>query len=298
MRGSLFGVAAALAWSFAGLAASPQGEIVRTAYVAALDRQGVSVLDLGAGDVRVKEGGRERPVVRLEPAIDRLTISLIVDDNGTGLFRSSVAQFIQRLRNEADFAITVVTGQALKLVDYTNDLAKLSQGVNYLGARPATPDGGQLLGAIYEAARELQKREAERPVIVVMTVGGDEHNPMPAYQVLAQIRDSRASLNVFEMTNSLLRATTATSRASQLLEESININEVLGDGSRQSGGKKVGIVASTGVVRGLVQLADELAHQYKLTYTLPAGTRVSERIEITSARSDVTLRAPTRISTK
>ena len=273
-----------------------QSTDTRSVYVTAVDRQGVPVLDLGPGDFQVKEGGRTREVAALTPATDRMHIALIVDDNGTGLFRSSVAQFIQRLHTEAEFAITVVTGQALKIVDFTADLSKLSTGVNYLGARPATPDGGQLLGAIYESARDLQRRESRRPVIVVLTVGGDEHNPMPAHHVLNQLRDSRASLNVFEMTNSLLRPTAPVGRASQLLEESLNINEVLGDGSKQSGGRKDEIVAVTGVVRGLLQLAEELAHQYQLSYRLPAGTKPSERVEVSVARQGTMIRAPTRIS--
>ncbi len=291
---------AAVALLAGGLAASsvPNQPLTRTVYVTAIDRQGVPVLDLAAGDFRVKEGGRAREVVRVEPATERMHVSLIVDDNGTGLFRSSVAQFIQRLRNEGEFAITVVTGQAMKLVDYTADLGRLSTAINHLSARPATPDGGQLLGAIYEAARELQKREAPRPVIVAMTVGGDEHNPMPAHYVLNQLRDSRASLNVFEMTNSLLRPTSPVARASQLLEESININEVLGDGSKQTGGRKDELVAATGSVVGMRQLAEELAHQYRVWYVLPDREKPQERLDVSVTRAGVTLRAPTRVSVR
>ena len=291
-------VAALVVLAAGGVVSARQSAATRSVYVTAVDRQGAPVLDLRPSDFRVKEGGRDREVAELGPATERMRISLIVDDNGTGLFRSSVAQFIQRLHTEAEFAITVVTGQALKIVDFTSDVSKLSTGVNYLGARPATPDGGQLLGAIYESARELQRRESARPVIVVLTVGGDEHNPMPAHHVLNQLRDSRASLNVFEMTNSLLRPTTAVGRASQLLEESLNINEVLGDGSKQSGGRKDEIVAVTGVVRGLLQLAYELAHQYRLSYRLPPGTRPSERVEVSVARPGTVLRAPTRVSVR
>jgi hypothetical protein len=270
----------------------------RVVYFTAIDKQGAPVLDLAASELRVKEGGRARDVLRLESAAERLHIALIIDDNGTGLFRSSVAQFVQRLRNDADFAITVVNGQAMRLVDFTSDVQKLSEGVNALGARPSTPDGGQLLSAIYEAARDFRRREAARPVIVAMTVGGEEHTPLPAHHVLEQLRDSRASLSVFELTSSLLRSTVAVSRASQLLEESLNLNEVLGDGSKQSGGRKDEIVAATGMVRGVQMLAEELARQYKLTYVLPTGVKPNERFELTATRADVVVRAPRRISPK
>lgn len=276
-------------------AAAPTSRVV---YFTAVDKQGAPVLDLAPRDLQVKEGGKAREVVRLEPATERLLIAVIVDDNGTGLFRSSVAQFIQRLRNNADFAITVVNGQAMRVVDFTSDARKLSDGINFLAARPATPDGGQLLGAIYEAARDLHRREAVRPVIVALTVGGEEHTPLPAHHVLDQLRDSRASLNVFEMTNSLLRSTVAVGRASQLLEESLNLNEVLGDGSKQSGGRRDEIVASTGMLRGVQLLGEELARQYKLTYELPDGIKLSERLEVTATRRDVVVRAPRRIPSK
>jgi hypothetical protein len=49
-------------------------------------------------------------------------------------------------------------------------------------------------------------------------------------------------------------------------------------------------------VRGLLQLAEELAHQYQLSYRLPAGTKPSERVEVSVARQGTMIRAPTRIS--
>jgi VWFA-related protein len=291
-------VAAMVAAGLWGAGLSAAQERLRTVNITAVDKAGAPVLDLRPADLEVKERGKRRAVRAVEPATGLMHIALIVDDNGTGLFRSSVAQFITRLQREAEFAISVVMGQSLRLVDYTSDFDKLTGAVGYLGARPATPDGGQLLGAIYETARDMQKRELQRPVIIVMTVGGEEHNPMPAHQVLDQLRDSHASLNVFEMTSSVLRPMQPVSRASGLLEESLNINEVIGDGSKQTGGRRDEMVAVTGLVKGMLTLADELSHQYRLTYVLPAGVDPSDRLEVSTTRRDVEVRAPTRVSTK
>jgi VWFA-related protein len=276
-----------------GLSAS--SERTRSIYVTAVDKAGAPVLDLLSTDFEVKENGKVREVRSLDPATRRMQIALIVDDNGTGLFRSTVAQFVQRLRSEAEFSITVVVGQALKLVDFTTDFSKLVEAVGFLGAKPATPDGGQLLGTIYEVARDLKNRESLRPVMVVMTVGGEEHNPMSAHQVLEQIRDSRATLNVLEMTSSMLRPTQAIDRASKLLEESLNINEVIGDGSKQSGGRRDEVVAVTGMAKDIQMLANELSHQYELTYVLPDGVVPAEKLTVAVKRGGVTLRAPTRM---
>jgi hypothetical protein len=291
-----FGILVSLACLVVGGVPSAQApETIRVVYFTVLDKQGAPLLDLAASDLQVKEAGQTRRVLKLEPATEPLHISLIVDDNGTGIFRSTVGQFIQRLQRDAQFAITVINGQAMRLVDFTAEPQKLIDGVNGLSARPATPDGGQLLGAIYEAARDFKRREAARPVIVALTVGGEEHTPIPAHHVLDELRDSRASLNVFQFSSALLRSTVAVARASQLLEENLNLHEVLGDGSKQSGGRRDEVVAATGMVRGVSVLAEELIRQYKVTYLLPAGVKTSDRLEITTARKDVVLRAPRRI---
>ena len=91
-----------------------------------------------------------------------MQVELIVDDNGTGLFRSSVGLFIQRLLGHAEFAISMVTGQTMRVVDFTTNTQALGAAVQKLGARPSTPDGGQLLEGISEAARAFTKREARR----------------------------------------------------------------------------------------------------------------------------------------
>jgi hypothetical protein len=245
--------------------------------------------------VSVKESGRERQVVQVEPARLPMHVSVIVDDTGTGLFRYAVASFIERLLPQAVFAISTVTGQPLKLVDYTRDTAELIDAIGLLGARPATPDGGQLLAGIYEAARELDRLEAARPVIVVLTVGGEEHSTMLAREVLNQLRDSRASLNVFAVTSSVLRQMAPVDRAATLLETIINISEVLGDGPAQSGGMREEIVAVTGRVQSLQRLAEQLAYQYRVTYALPEGVETSNRLEVSAERDGIKLRAPTRV---
>ncbi len=273
---------------------APQEQTLRTVYITAVDEQDRPVLDLLPADLVVKEDGREREVVGVEPARRQMQVAVIVDDNGTGLFRAAVADFVQRLLPYAIFSISTVTGQLLRLVDYTNDTAKLIDAIGYLGARPATPDGGQLLSGIAETARDLERREADRGVIVVLTVGGEEHSTLLARDVFNRLRDSRASLNVFSVT-SALRATVPLD-SSTMLETLVNINEVLGDGPKRSGGVREEFVGVAGSVQMLQRLAEQLPYQYRLTYALPRGVRPSERLEVTSRRDGVVVRAPTRVA--
>jgi len=275
-------------------AAGPQ-PITRSFYLNAFNDSGAAVEDLAATDFTVKEGGKARDVVAIRPAKALMQIALIVDDNGTGLFRAPLYRFVQRLQGRAEFSIVSVVGQPLKLTDYTMDGKILTEVLTSLSARPGTPDGGQLLQGIYEAAKDLEKREAGRPVIIALSVPGDEHATLPAKHVLNKLKDSGASLHVFLVASSASRQMAPVTKPSGLLEENMNLGEVLGDGSKQSGGSREDIVASAGALQGLQRLAEDLLHQYVLEYDLPPGTKPSDRISVSVKRKGVSLRAPARI---
>ena len=273
-------------------APSPQS---RTVYVSVLDRAGVPVEDLTAADFEIKEGGKTVAVEQAGPARDAMQISVIVDDNGTGLFRSGLARFVQRLDGQAVVALSSVTGQTMKLVDYTANLDTLMQAIATLNARPSTPDGGQLLEGISEAALELRKREATRPVIIALTVGGQEHGTVTSNVVLDQLRKSGAVLHVFSVASSAIRAPVAATAPRDLLQENMHLNRVLGDGPKQSGGTHQQIVAAPGFLSGLQNLAAELTAQYRVTYTLAPGAKRSDRLAVSVRRKDVVVRAPSKI---
>ena len=267
----------------------------RTVYVTALDSRGQPLRALAAADLVVKEGGRTREIVSVEPATQPLELILIVDDNGTGLFRSAVANFVNQLLGRGDFGISLIHTQVQKLVDLTRDVTALQKAINLLGPRPATPEGGQLLEGINDAAHELRRREAKRPVIVVITVGGAEHSPLRADQVLGALNDSGAELHVISMPKSRLRPAAPVARPSDLLDAPMNLDEVLGDGPNQSGGRREEIFATAGSITPLQQIADELLHEFAVTYTMPDGVKPSGRMNVSTTRKDVTLRAPTRV---
>jgi len=270
----------------------------RTVYFSATDDKGAHVADLTASDLVVKEGGRTCEIISVEPATAEMYIALLVDDNGTGLFRYPAALFAQRLLGRARISLSTVEPQTRKLIDYTTDLDTIGSGIAHVGPRPGNPDGGQLLEAISESARELRRREARRPVIIALTVGGEEHSTIDAHLVLDQLKQSAAVLHVISVASSALRLTRAITRPADLLGENLNLSEVLGDGPKQSGGRHEEIVASAGLVSGLQDIAEELIHQYAVSYRLPAGAKPNERFSATVNRSGVSLRAPKRVPDK
>ena len=269
----------------------------RTIYVSVTDRDGQPVDDLTAAEFEIKEGGK--PVIVTEAAIasDPMQIALIVDDNGTGIFRSGLARFVQRLDGRAVMSLSSVTGQTMKLVDYTPRTQDILHAVSTLSARPGTPDGGQLLEGISEAAIELHRREATRPVIIALTVGGEEHSTATSEHVLNQLRRSGAALHVFSVQGRILRTVVAPRGPDDLLQENMHLGRVLGDGPQQSGGRHQSIIAAPGTILSLQALAAELLGQYRVTYSLPAGARRAEKLNVTVKRRGISVRAPSKLPT-
>lgn len=294
------GAVGAVALSFGVVAAQGPASApadARTIYVTVTDKAGTPVEDLTAADFEIKEGGKAVDIAEAGIAKNPLQIAMIVDDNGTGLFRSPLARFVQRMDGHAVMSLSSVTGQTMRVVDYTQNAEAIMQGLATLNARPGTPDGGQLLEGISEAAIELKKREAERPIIIALTVGGEEHSTVNSDHVLDQLRKSGAILHVFSVERSALRSTVNAANPRDLLQENMHLNRVLGDGPKQSGGRHQSIVASTGFIMGLQSLAAELTTQYRIRYTLPAGAKKSDRLNISIKRKNTVVRAPSKLPT-
>jgi VWFA-related protein len=279
---------------FAAIATIAGQERTRRIYVTAVGDNGAIVTDLTADDFSVKESGKTRPILNVQPATAKMQIAIIVDDNGTGMFRVAIARFIESLLGRAEFSLSTVAGQTMKLVDYTTDTRELSAAIKNLGARPGSNDGNQLLDGITNTSLDMAKRKAGRPIIVALTVGGDDVTPMQPDDALDDLRKSGAQLYVVSVLNSALRASAPTTRASDLLEQGHALKAVLGDGPKRSGGDHQEISAMAGVDPRLHQIADQLKRQYVIEYSLE-GAKPAKTVNVSVRRKDVNLRAPTHV---
>jgi hypothetical protein len=264
-------------------------------YVSALGEDGAPVKDLVAADLTIKENGKAREIVKVEPAPWPIQVALVVDDNGSGIFRSGLLAFVQALKGRAEISVRSVTGQTIKLLDYTTDDAKIAEAIGKLNARAATNDGGQLLEGINDAARELEQRQAKRSVILVFTVGGDEQSTRDSKQVLTQIQKSGAAMTVFEFAGSAIRGTSQAQTPADLMDSAMNLGEVTGDGTKQSGGRLVRLVATAGFPHSLQQILNDIVGQYAITYALPASDKPSGKMEVQIKRKGVKIMAPTKV---
>ena len=269
----------------------------RTVYVSVTDAKGAAVADLAPADFSVKEDGKAREVTKVEAASEMLQVALLVDDNGLGVndMRNGTAGFIQRLQGKAQIALVTTAGQNVVRVDFTTNTAVLIGGVSQLFARTAPP-GAHLLEGIYEAAKTLESRKAARAAIVVVTFLGEEFSNLRQDRVLDQLRRSGASLHIVAIGKNEARTmSSAPGSASGSIDENINLNKVLGDGPKQSGGRNEEMVTSAGVPKVLQLIADELLNQTLVTYALPAGVKPSDKINVSLNRRGASLRAPTRV---
>ena len=274
------------------IVASAQDQ-TRRIYVTAFDANGAPFTDLGPGDFVVKEGGKIHPVTSVRPAVTKMQIAILVDDNGQGVFRVGVARFIESLLGRADFSISAVTGQTMKLVEYTSDTGPLSDAVARLGARPTTVET-QLLDGITGTSKDMAKRKMQRPVIVALTAGGTDVTPMQPDDAFNQLRASGAQLYVVSM---LAGGGSAPAKPGDMLNEGHALQAVLGDGPKRSGGDRIEISAIAGVDTGLNRFADQLKHQLVIEYSLE-GAKPSDKLSISLKRTDITLHAPTHIPNK
>jgi len=260
--------------------AVPRADVLRTVYFSAVDASGAYVPDLTAADLTVKEGGKERPIDAVQPSTKLMQLSIIVDDGGTGGFQNAVGQFIQATFGRAEFALRVLSPQAIKVLDFTRKGDDLKAAVGLLGYRGKIPnDGEQIIAGVTDAAKELDERQAPRPAIIVLTVTGEKALSDLSDEAVKALKNSRASLSVVYLTG-------------------INLGKVLGDGPRQSGGAIEQVNGNVALGPAMARIADNLLHQYVLTYTVPDGVKPSERFSLSTTRKDVKLLAPTRIPDK
>jgi hypothetical protein len=209
---------------------------------------------------------------------------------------------MQTLLGHAEFKLISVLVQPQTVVDYSHDGAALSAGLSRLGAR-GRERGAQLMEAIQEATRDVQ-HEARRPVIVVLRLGGESPTQISGNEVREMLRKSGAALYVISTAGaqgaapSQARTGISTEQAqladSELADSANNLGQVLGDGSKESGGRHDQVIATTHA-NALAQLAQELLHQYEVACTVTEGVKAGDKLAVSSKRKGVTVRAPSRL---
>ncbi len=262
----------------------------RTVYVTVTDGKGAAITDLTAADFVVKEGGKEREVVKAEPAAARMRLALAVEERLTadGPTRVGIFEFVKRVSPAADISLIAVGLSNRTVVDYTSDPGALVAAINSFSLNASRESN--MSEGILELASAFAKTKPERPVIVIVAISGGQAG-IEARVVLDKLAESRATLHSV----TLMAGSPSAAPVGALGDES-GRDQVLGDGPKQSGGRHVDVNATAGIPKALQQVADDLLAQYAITYVLPDGVKPSKRFNISTKRRGVSLRAPSMIS--
>jgi Mg-chelatase subunit ChlD len=167
-------VSAAMLALATGVAAQRQ---TRKLFVTVVDQQGAPVLDLGAADFKVSEGGLDRPILRTRISSQPMRVALVVDSSDESQraineVRAALSAFLTRLPPEHEVAFLTIGRQMRVRVQPTMDRARL---VNE--AKRFSADGAGTV--LLDGAREINDRFLRRiddkwPVMVVIATDGPE----------------------------------------------------------------------------------------------------------------------------
>jgi hypothetical protein len=260
--------------------------IQRAMYVSALTDAGAPIPGLGPSDFVVREDKMAREVLKVEPAVDSMQIAILVDTsqgarNDISHMRDALPAFIKTLTTgevKNEVAIIAIGERPTVFTNYTYSQAELKKGVDRIWSTQGS--GAYLLDGIIETCQGFKKRAAQRPVIVAILSEGPELSNRDHLQVLEPLRAGGAAFHAITMGRP----------STSLSDETRNRNLVLDEGPRETGGRREELLTSMALAAQLTQLADELTHQYKLTYARPQSLIPPERVTVSAAKPGVIAR--------
>jgi len=282
-------VAALCSASWFGAASLSAQAIQKQVYVSVVDQNGAAVPDLGPSDIVVREDNVAREVLRVAPADDPMQIAVLVDTSQTARndisqIRQALPPFVEALTrpNEAgrknEVAIISFGERPTVMADYSTNPGALKKGIDRLW--PLDGSGAYFLDAIVETVQGFRKREAQRPVIVAIVVEGRELSYRMYDQVLEPLRNSSAALYALMIGQPM----------SGLSEETRSRNIVVDRGPTESGGSREQLLTSMALAGKLKQLADQLTHQYLVTYARPQTLIPPERVTVGTTKPGLVAR--------
>ena len=280
--------------------------LTRTVHVAVTDKAGAIITDMRADEFELKYAGKAATITDVKMATTPVRVAMIVADRGTGMFQAGTLHFLNALLGKGEFSITGIVTQPERFADYSGDVNVLKPAVIQLQRRGANLAGAQLVETILTTAKEVRK-DGFRPAIVVMRAGGEAPTPIRSDLVREEIRKSGAVLYAISRTGTQSvgggqnPATPVTAAGvsqdnaqSEIREGQLTLGTILGEGSRESGGRHVQTVAPS--LEDLVkQIASEIGNRYEITYTIAQAGRPNDKLELSTNRKGVTVLAPVRV---
>jgi VWFA-related protein len=288
-----FAVLCAVAGSAIQPCAAAAETTTRTVYVTITDAKGAPVSDLTPANFKVKEGGKDREIVKAAPATTKPHLALMIEERlmGDTQVRFGLFEFVKRLNGVAEISLITVGLSNNSLTPFVSDPNVVLKAINELSLNGQPTSN--LTEGISDMAKIFDQQNVERPVMVVVAFSGGQAGPTPS-SILNTVRQSGATL--FAVTFGA-PGTNNSSNLSTMADES-GREQVLGDGSKQSGGRRIEVVTTNAISKALQQVADDLAAQYQVSYALPDGVKPDKRFNISVDRKGLSVRAPQALPDK
>jgi VWFA-related protein len=263
----------------------------REVYVSVQDNKDAPVTGLRAADFQVREDGTPREVLRAETATAPLQIVLLVDDSealnpALQPMREGLTKFVEKMQGHGEIGIVTVGERSTSLVQPTTDVNALKQGITRIFARPGS--GAYMLDGIQEVSQGFQRREAQRPHIIGITMDAVEFSNLRWEMVLKTLNASGATLDMVSIGMP----------SSSMADEMRNLNQTIAEGTKDTGGRRDQVLATSGIPEALLRVADDLLNQYVVTYGRPERLIPPEKLQVTVSKPDVSVRARTRLAGK
>lgn len=263
------------------LAQRPQHSI----YVAALDSAGKPVEFLNPEDIVVREDRTAREVLDVTPSADPMEIALLVDNSQAAdpfilFYRQALPAFINEIAADEtgarhQIAIITLADRPTINTDYTLLPEIAIKGTERIFALPGT--GSYFMEGIVEVSKGINKRNAVRPVIVAVLTEGPDLSLRNFPAVLEPLRGAKAALHVV----TIGRPTNNNQDRSIVLDV----------GTKETGGRYETVMTPNALTNRMKQLAQDLTHQFKVTYSRPETLLPPEKITVTAAKSGLTIRS-------
>jgi VWFA-related protein len=294
---------------FGAIAIAQEAE--KHVFVTVLDKEGLPIEGLTAEHFAIREAGRDRAIVRVEPLRVPMHVAVLIDTSALGgtpddSFRSAVTEFVLRLAALNQVAVYAFGDRATPVTEFTQDQARLRSALStmfsWVHTRSALMDG------IDRALLDLEKIETARPVIIAISGETAEASSRSAGSVIKKMISQSTSFHVVSLTQGAVAAArvsrsgtdpsgmniAASSQAIQAMraagEGDRERNQAFQQGTTATGGSRQRITNTMALGPALHRLGNELANSYRVTFSRPGTDKIRD-LQVGIMLEGVTVRA-------
>lgn len=311
MRQALPCVAAVLTLALLAPAAALGQNTERHVYVTVVDRHGTPISKLAAEHFAVREGGRDRAVVGVQPLDTPMHVAVLVDTSFNpalpiDAFRSALSEFAERLAAFHHVALYTFAERPNRVTPFTRDAVQLRSAIGSLFAKDESRT--YLIETIGLALDDMKPLEPARPVIVAFTTDNVESSSLTAAVVMKRMIARFTSFHAIHLaartgdrpgapiqrdpTNqSIPGRSQQLGRLNTEGEGERERNRLLEQGTAVTAGSLQRIVSLTALSTPLFRLASEFAYSYRLTFAGPPADKPLKDLQIGLLVEGVTVRA-------